>query len=108
MQIAVRRLLEIEVDRASIFRRRDVLLRAMVEGGYEIEPSQGTYFLYPRSPERDDFRFAASLAERGLLVLPAPLFHHEGHVRLCLTASDSSVARAAEVLAGVGRQLPVH
>jgi aspartate aminotransferase len=108
MQLAIRRLLDLQVDVSTVARRRDILLRAMADTGYEVEPSQATYFLYPRSPETDDFQFAASIAQRGLLVLPAPLFHHRGHFRLCLTAGDSAVGRAAEVLTGAGRQLPVH
>jgi aspartate aminotransferase len=108
MQLAVRGLLDLQADISVIARRRDVLLQALLDAGYEVEPSQATYFLYPRSPEADDFQFAAWMAQQGLLVLPAPLFHHQGHFRLCLTARDSSVARAADVLTRAARQLSVQ
>jgi aspartate aminotransferase len=50
--------------------------------------------VYPRSPIPDDQRFVQRLAERGVLVLPSALFHHSGHVRLSLTASDEMIERA--------------
>jgi aspartate aminotransferase len=108
MQLAVCRLLQLKVDLSSIARRREILLQAIREGGYEVMPSQGTYFLYPRCPESDEFQFAASMAQRGLLLLPAPVFHHRGHFRLCLTAKDSSIGRAAEILTAASRQLQVR
>jgi aspartate aminotransferase len=61
-------------------------------------PSQATFFLYPATPG-DDFAFTERLAGRGVLVLPAPVFHHRGHFRLSLTARDDMLDRALSVLA---------
>jgi aspartate aminotransferase len=103
MQLAVRRLLSLEIDLSPIARRRALMLHALREAGYDVEPSHGTYFLYAQSPDPDDFRFTELLGRRGLLVLPAAVFHHCGHFRVCLTAPDASVAKAAQVLTEVGR-----
>jgi aspartate aminotransferase len=94
MQLAVRDLLEVKPDLERIAARRKRVLRALASYGYEIPASQATYFVYPRSPIRDDQQFVRGLAERGVLVLPATLFHHSGHVRLSLTASDEMIERA--------------
>jgi aspartate/methionine/tyrosine aminotransferase len=68
-------------------------------GGFDVVPSQGTYFLYPRTPEGDDdFAFTERLARRGVLVLPAPLFHHRGHFRISLTERDDTLDRGLERL----------
>ncbi len=104
MQLAVRRLLSIELDIAPILRRRDMMLEALRAAGYGIEPSEGTYFLYPQSPTPDDFQFVELLAEKGVLTLPASVFHHRGHFRVSLTAPDSHVERAAQTLVAVLEQ----
>lgn len=77
------------------------MLARLRQANVKVEPSQATFFLYPRTPAPDDFDFARCLAERGLLVLPAPLFHDTGHFRLSLTTSDQQVDRAADILEDV-------
>lgn len=98
MQLAVRRLLGMTVENSTIERRRRLVTESLREAGYDFQPSEATFFIYPRSPIADDFRFAELLAEQGVLVLPATLFHHSHHFRIALTASDSHVERAMEIL----------
>jgi aspartate aminotransferase len=101
MQLAVRRLLTITPDLGPLSARRARVSAALVEAGYDLPDSEATFFLYPRSPDADDFRFAERLARQGVLVLPAALFHDRGHFRIALTASDEMVDRALRVLRDV-------
>jgi DNA-binding transcriptional MocR family regulator len=56
-------------------------------------------FIYVRTPpDDDDFAFIERLAKRGLLALPAPVFHHQGHFRLSLTGSEKMLERGLEIL----------
>jgi len=65
-------------------------------------PSEATFFLYPRVPRGgDDFAYAELLARDGVLVLPSSVFHHQGHVRLSLTARDEDVDAALDVMAAI-------
>jgi len=98
MQLAVRRLLTLEVDISISERRRNLVIGRLRDAGYHLQPSQGTFFLYPRSPIQDDFTFVELLAQRGVLVLPAALFHHSGYFRMALTAPDAHIERALQVL----------
>jgi aspartate aminotransferase len=98
MQLAVRRLLALEVDISISERRRNLVIDRLRDAGYHLQPSQATFFLYPRSPIEDDFTFVELLAQGGVLVLPAALFHHSGHFRMALTAPDSHIERALQVL----------
>jgi len=98
MQLAVRRLLTVEVDGSVYERRRNFVLQGLQNAGYDVQPSQATYFLYPRSPIHDDFKFVELLAQRSVLVLPAALFHHSGHFRIALTAPVCDIERALRVL----------
>jgi aspartate aminotransferase len=98
MQLAVRRLLAVEIDSSITERKRDLAVNRLQNAGYDLQPSQATFFLYPRSPIPDDFRFVELLAQRGVLVLPAALFHHSGYFRMALTAPESDIERALHVL----------
>jgi aspartate aminotransferase len=100
MQQALGSLLELRPALDRLVARRQRALQALEASGYQVVPSQGTFFLYPRTPGgADDFAFTERLASRGLLVLPAPVFHHRGHFRIALTASDQSLDRGLELLA---------
>jgi aspartate aminotransferase len=105
MQLAVRRLLgRRPPGLAPIERRRERTVAALRAAGYELVPPEATFFVYPRSPDPDDFAFATRLAERGVLILPSALFHHPGHFRLSLTASDAMLEGALRTLARARRR----
>lgn len=102
MQLALGDLLAHTSDWSVLRRRRGIALEALRAGGYELVPSEATFFLYPRTPEGDDWAHAEQLADRGVLVIPAPVFHHQGHFRIALTCTDSMLDKAAAVLSGGG------
>ena len=97
MQLAVRELLTVAPDLRPIQWRRQRMLDALQSSGYQVIPSQGTFFLYVRSPDEDDFAFAERLAERFVLVLPSSIFHQRGYFRISLTASNEMIERALPV-----------
>ncbi|MEL7238599.1 MAG: aminotransferase class I/II-fold pyridoxal phosphate-dependent enzyme, partial [Planctomycetota bacterium] len=98
MQQAVPHLLGVKTDLTPVRRRREVLIEAMSAAGYELSPSDATFFLYAAAPGGDDFAFTERLAERGTLVLPSSLFHHRGYFRLSVTGSEQMVAQALTAL----------
>ncbi len=105
MQLAVRALLGRQPDLTLIVARRARAVSRLQAAGYDLVPSQGTFFLYPRVPwGMDDFAFAERLAEDGVLVMPAALFHHRGHFRLSLTARDADVDAALDLLCALAAQ----
>jgi aspartate aminotransferase len=67
-----------------------------------VEPD-ATLFVYARTPPSyEDLDFVAALAQKGVLALPAPVFHHRGHFRLSLTGSEEMLTRAAPILRELG------
>lgn len=99
MQLALGDLQACRTDWSAVRARRARLVAALCAGGYELPDTDATFFLYPRTPQGDDdWDHAEALAARGVLVLPAPVFHHRGHFRLALTCSDTMLERAAGVL----------
>jgi aspartate aminotransferase len=98
MQLAIGDLLRMRPPLDGIARRRERTLGHLTEAGYDVVPSQATFFLYPRAPGGDDFAFVSRLTEKGVFVLPSAVFHHQGRFRISLTASDEMLDRALAVL----------
>ncbi len=106
MQYAVPHLEALSFDVAGLAAKRDRLVTALREMGYEVSTPEGTFYLWPRSPISDDEAFVATLARRGVLVMPGALFETPGWFRICLTATAESIEAAlphfAAALAEVG------
>ena len=94
MQYAVPRLEGLSIDVAALQAKRDRLVGALREMGYEVSPPQGTFYLWPRSPVPDDESFVADLSRRGVLVMPGALFETPGWFRICLTATMETIEAA--------------
>lgn len=101
MQRALPRLLALSHDLTWVNVWRERLTGELSEQGYTVVRPDATLFVYVRTPgEYDDFAFVTDLARKGVLVLPAPVFHHRGYFRLSLTGSERMMERALPVLAG--------
>jgi aspartate aminotransferase len=104
MQRALPRLLALRHPLDWLRGLRETLGRELEEYGYAVVRADATLFMYVRTPPgMDDFAFAEQLAATGLLVLPAPVFHHKGYFRLALTASEPMIARAMSILRETAR-----
>jgi aspartate aminotransferase len=100
MQLAVPRLLSLHYDQEWLVKWRKRFIEQLSAAGYVLAPPDATMFIYVRNPPSydDDFEFVEELAAAGLLVLPAPVFHHRGHFRLSLTGSEPMLEQALSVL----------
>jgi aspartate aminotransferase len=103
MQRALPRLLTLRHDHDWIAPARARLIDALRAAEYSVTQPDGTLFVYVRTPagHADDFAFVELLASLGVLALPAPVFHHQGHFRLALTGSEEMMSRAIDVLTEV-------
>ena len=97
-------LLGLRHDHSQLAPLRGRLLETLAGAGYSLTEPDGTLFVYVRTPpgHEDDFAFVEELARRGVLALPAPVFHHSGHFRLSLTAGEEMLDRALPVLEELG------
>jgi aspartate aminotransferase len=102
MQYAMGDLEHATVDVAALQRRRDRMVSALTEMGYEAVNPEGTFYVMVRSPISDDVAFTRQLAEEDVFVLPGRMFELPGWFRISLTANDEMVARS---LAGFARAL---
>jgi aspartate aminotransferase len=93
LQHAIDDLERLSIDIGALERRRDRVVSALREMGYEVTDPEGTFYLMARAPIDDDVAFAARLADLGVLVLPGTIVEVPGWFRISLTASDEMVDR---------------
>jgi aspartate aminotransferase len=100
MQRAIPRLLALHHDRAGLAEARERVVAGLAAAGCDAVTPGCTLFVYARTPRAfaDDFGFASELARRGVLVLPAPVFHHHGHFRVALTGTSWMIDRALNAI----------
>jgi aspartate aminotransferase len=96
LQHAISDIESLSIDIGALERRRDRLVPALREMGYEATMPEGTFYVMVRSPDPDDFAFTSRLAQLGALVLPGTIVESPGWFRLSLTASDKMVETGLE------------
>jgi len=93
LQHAIEDLERLSIDVAAMQRRRDRLVPALREIGYETTMPEGTFYVMAKAPVDDDVAYTEILARHGVLVLPGTVVEVPGWFRISLTASDDMVER---------------
>jgi aspartate aminotransferase len=93
LQHAIEDLEEMSIDIAAMQRRRDRLVGALREIGYETTMPEGSFYVMARAPIADDVAFTDLLAKHRVLVLPGTIVEVPGWFRISLTATDEMVER---------------
>lgn len=94
MQYAMADLEQVSIDVRALERRRDRVVSALGEMGYQTVRPSGTFYILVRSPLADDVAFAERLAAENVFVMPGRIFELPGWFRISLTASDEMVERS--------------
>jgi aspartate aminotransferase len=94
MQHSTADLENVSIDIPRMQARRDRMVGALREMGYQTTNPEGTFYLHVRCPTEDDQAFAKALADDNVLVLPGTIVELPGWARLSLTASDEMVDQA--------------
>ncbi len=94
LQHALADLDTISIDMARMQGKRDRMVGALREIGYDVHAPQGTFYLLPRSPWADDWEFTKLLEDHDILCLPGTVLEFPGFFRISLTASEEMVERS--------------
>jgi len=94
MQYAVPDLETLSIDMAALTQRRDRMVGALAQWGYELVKPEGTFYLFGRAPRGDSDRLFDALADRDVFVMPGRVLDTPEYFRVCLTATDDMVERA--------------
>jgi aspartate aminotransferase len=105
LQHALAELDPMTIDIGALQRRRDRLVPALREMGYEASMPEGTFYTMARSPIADDVAFTDVMARHRVLVLPGTIVEVPGWFRISLTASDEMVDGSLERFAAARREV---
>ncbi len=94
LQHALPDLDRLSIDIGQLQARRDWLVGALREQGYELHSPEGAFYLLPRAPIADDWEFVRILARHNILCLPGTVVEMPGYFRISLTGSDAMIRRA--------------
>lgn len=104
MQYALADIDPLLIDLDHLQEKRDWMVDALREQGYELHVPEATFHLLPRSPIADDVAFTNFLAARDVFVLPGAAVEMPGYFRISLTATDAMIDRALPVFAEAIRE----
>ena len=92
------------IDIEQLQAKRNRLVGALREIGYDVHLPEGTFYLLPRSPIADDWAFMEILAQHKILALPGKVVELPGYFRLSLTASEEMIERSLSRFAAAFEQ----
>ena len=84
----------LSMDLEHLEEKRDRMVSALRDMGYDLHVPEGTFYLLPRSPIADDLEFCDLLADQDVFVLPGTFVELPGHFRISLTANDDMLERS--------------
>lgn len=108
LQHALADLEKLSIDIAHLQQKRDRMVGALQEMGYEVHVPEGTFYLLPRSPWADDRAFADLLLTNDILVLPGTWVELPGYFRISLTANDNMIERSLPGFAAAWEYATAH
>ena len=79
------------VDVSVYQRRRDRLYSMLTSFGYECVKPEGAFYLFPKSPIKDDVSFVAQLQKKLVLTVPGTGFGGPGYFRIAYCVSDETI-----------------
>jgi aspartate aminotransferase len=94
LQYALPELEKLTIDIQHLQHKRDRLVKALGEMGYDLHSPEGTFYLMPRSPLDDDLAFTRLLMAHKIYCLPGAAFEMPGYFRISLTANDEMIERS--------------
>jgi len=97
LQHSIEDLEDLSIDLTELEGKRDLMGQALLSLGYNLRMPEGTFYLWVRSPEPDDYGLAMKLAEQGVLVLPGSASEGPGYFRISLTGTRNMIERSLPV-----------
>ena len=68
-----------------------MICQGLAEAGYEFTRPGGAFYLFPKSPLKDDVAFVNLLKEERILVVPGSGFGGPGYFRISYAVPDKTI-----------------
>jgi aspartate aminotransferase len=95
-QQVVGKLQGVTVDIDIYKKRRDMFCEGLHKAGYEFDVPEGAFYLFPKSPIKDDVKFMGILKEQNILAVPGTGFGGPGFFRLSYAVPDKTIQDSLE------------
>jgi len=95
-QQVVGKLQGVTVDIDIYKKRRDMFCKGLHAAGYEFDVPDGAFYLFPKSPIKDDVKFMGILKEQNILAVPGTGFGGPGFFRLSYAVPDKTIQGSLE------------
>jgi len=96
MQKAIEEIQEESVDINIYKKKRDYIYDQLVNIGYECVKPDGAFYLFPKSPIKDDAKFVKILQDFNVLTVPGRGFGLEGYFRISYSVDDWALKGSIE------------
>jgi len=94
MQRIVAQLNDAAVDIDIYKKRRDIFMTGLKSAGYTFPEPEGAFYLFCKSPGKDDVSFVKHLQKYNILVVPGTGFGGPGYFRIAYCVSENIIERA--------------
>jgi len=91
IQYLIVNLQSITIDILKYQEKRDFMFRELSSIGYETVLPHGAFYMFPKSPNKNDVEFIETLKEQNVLAVPGRGFGFSGHFRISYCLEDSTL-----------------
>jgi len=96
---------ENSVDIMEYKKKRDILYSTLIESGFECVKPGGAFYLFPKSPSKDEIPFVKRLqSEERILVVPGSGFGRSGYFRIAYCVNMEKIINALDGFRRLGKQ----
>ncbi|MBW1649457.1 MAG: pyridoxal phosphate-dependent aminotransferase [Deltaproteobacteria bacterium] len=94
IQLVAARLQGESADISEYERKKVIFCEGLKKAGYEFIEPAGTFYIFPKSPIKDDAEFVSELQKEKILVVPGSGFGGPGYFRIAFCVSDKTIINA--------------
>ncbi|MCX5804742.1 MAG: pyridoxal phosphate-dependent aminotransferase [Proteobacteria bacterium] len=94
MQKLVGKFQKKSVDIADYQKKRDVIYNILVDAGFEVVKPEGAFYIFPKSPIKDDIKFVSNLQKHRVLAVPGIGFGKQGYFRIAYCVEMDIIERS--------------
>ncbi|MCK5689625.1 pyridoxal phosphate-dependent aminotransferase [Myxococcota bacterium] len=99
MQLVVAKLLNVTIDVGWYKKRRDMLVDGLRDIGFDLIAPEGTFYIFPKSPDPDAVAFVnRAMEEAKVLLVPGGGFGRDGYFRISYCVDERTVQGGLEAL----------
>lgn len=104
MQKVVAECLDESINVEEYKKNRDLLYEIVTNSGFECVKPQGAFYLFVKTPIKDDKEFCKIAKKYNLLFVPASSFAYPGYVRIAYCVSYDIIKRSKDAFLKLGQE----